>query len=227
MEKTKTEQIFWKNKKFVTIAGVVIVIVILIVFAFIKKSSFMGKFVSQKSADNKQNGANTLIDQYKSSLPNLAEKSKSNNAQDLQNYAVAQYATGDVAGAETTYKKQIEVDKNNAIAHNNLANAYRDQGNYEDAIKEYKAAISISPQTTTSYINLGNMYQYSLGKTDQAMEVYKEAIDQNKDSVDLYVLLAGTYEASSDKDNAKKYFQKALEIQPENQAAKVGLERIK
>lgn len=216
------------RKRKIILLVLAVVILTGLIGGYAKRSAIVAKFSAKKNIDNKKtNGAGSLVEQYKNSLPELKNKAENNNPNDLQGYAVAQYATGDVAGAEMTYRKQIKVDGNNAVAHNNLANALRDQGNYEEAIKEYKEAISLDPKVMTSYINLGNMYQYSLDKKDEAVKVYQEAISQNPDSADAYVLLGILYEGSGDKDGAKKNFQKVLDMQPENQAAKAGLDRLK
>jgi tetratricopeptide (TPR) repeat protein len=226
MEDKKVEPAPRKRK--IILLALVVVILTGLIGGYAKRGAIVAKLSAKKNIDNKKtNGAGSLVDQYKNSLPELKNKAENNNPNDLQGYAVAQYATGDVAGAETTYRKQIRVDGNNAVAHNNLANALRDQGNYEEAIKEYKEAIRLDPKVMTSYINLGNMYQYSLDKKDEAVKVYQEAISQNPDSADAYVLLGILYESSGDKDSAKKNFQEVLDMQPENQAAKAGMERIK
>jgi len=217
-----------KGKPVIIIIIAIVIILGLAAIGFWKKDSILQKIGSKKVVTTQQPGTNALLEQYKSNLPDLKKKAENtSNSNNLQNYAVAQYATGDVAGAEDTYRKQLQVDANNAVAHNNLANALRDQGNYEEAVKEYQQAIKLNPKSTTSYINLANMYQYSLSKIDNGIEVYKDGIAQNPDSVDLLVLLGNTYAQNDDKESAQKYFQKALDLQPENTAAKAGMERLK
>ncbi len=216
-----------KKGKSLLVIIIIVLILVLAALGFWKKNAIIDKFTHKKVIIKEQQGTNALLDQYKNNLQDLKTKAEnSSDSNNLQNYAVAQYATGDLAGAEVTYRKQINVDANNAVAHNNLANALRDQGNYEEAVKEYQQAIKLNPKSTTSYINLANMYQYSLGKTDNAIAVYKDGIDHNADSVDLYVLLGNIYLSNDSKENAEKYFQKALEIQPENVAATAGMKRI-
>jgi Flp pilus assembly protein TadD len=145
----------------------------------------------------------------------------------LQNYGIAQYATGDVSGAEATYRKQIEKEPKSVIAHSGLANALRDQKKFDQAIEEYRKVIELSPSTTTAYVNLASVYQYSLKQMDQAIGVYRQGIEKNSKSVDLQVLLGIAYEQENKIEDAKKAYAAALEISAENQAAKAALERLK
>ncbi len=228
MENINKDQTQSPKKKKLVIGVAILAVIALIAVLVVKRNFVLEKIGLKKPAATNQQGVNAILNQYKNNLPELKKKAEnSTNANDLQNYAVAQYATGDLAGAEKTYRDQIKIDSKNAVVHNNLANALRDQGNFEEAAKEYQEAIKLNPTSATSYINLANMYQYSLNKADEAISVYKDAISQISDSADLYVLLANTYAQKGDKNSAEKYFQKALEIQPDSQAAKAGLERLK
>lgn len=204
-----------KNKfKWLVLIGLIIVVGIGL---YLKKD---------KDAANETPKPSDIISQYQEQLPQLKEKAGNGSSVDLQNYAIAQYATGDVAGAEQTYRKQIEKGGENAMVHNNLANSLRDQKKYDEAVEEYKKAISQSPQTLTYYANLGGLYQYNLKDADRAVEIYLQGIEKNPDYVDLYVLVALVYEQKDDNEKAAEYFEKALELQESNGAAKAGLERM-
>jgi tetratricopeptide (TPR) repeat protein len=167
-----------------------------------------------------------IVEQYRSQLKDLKEKAKSNNATDLQNYAVALYVTGDLNEAEGAYKKQLAVDENNWVAKNNLANVLRDEKKFDEAIDYYEQAIKLFPKSVNTYINLGSIYQYSLNDTDKALDVYARGMKANPESADLPVVAALAYDQSGNKEKAKENFKKALEIQENNQAAKDGLERL-
>lgn len=198
---------------------------------FAIKKTKLGNLVEKKNEGTNQSansgGSNNLIEQYKEQLPDLKKKADDNQPQNLYNYAVAQYATGDVSGAEVTYRKQIEQDKGNAVAQNNLANALRDQKKYDEAITHYQEAIKLAPKTLSSYINLANVYQYSLKEEDKALEIYNQALKENDQAVEIYVLKGILYEEKKDKEKAKESYEAALKIQPQNKAAEVGLERVK
>ena len=220
---TPQKKKFQVDKKKVIIA----VIVLLIAVGAVVKFGFMRKKPSAETSQENKPAIDNLIDTYRDQLGDLKKKAEGNNPADLQNYAVAQYATGDAAGAVDTFEKQIAVDPNNLTAHNSLGNALRDVQKYDDAIKEYEKAIQLSPQTVTSYINLGNLYQYVLKQKDKALDAYQRGIKANPESADLNVLAGILKEEDSDKEAAKQFFLEALKIQPDNQAAKAGMERVK
>lgn len=167
-----------------------------------------------------------LVDQYRKQLKELESKAKSGSANDLQNYGIALYATGDLAKAEEIYRKQLSVDGENAVAHNNLANTLRDEKKFEEAAAAYERAIKFSPQAANPYMNLASLYQYSLKDIDKAIKVYERGMESNPKVVDFPNLIGLAYEQKEDSKKAEEFFKKALVIQSDNQTAKAGLERL-
>jgi tetratricopeptide (TPR) repeat protein len=167
-----------------------------------------------------------LIGQYRSELPDLKKKSESNNPQDLQDYAIAQYAVGDAVGAEQTLRKQISKGGDGAIVHYSLGNALRDQKKTDDAISEYKTAIDKDKSLLSAYFNLGSIYQYSLKDLAKAEDVYKQGIENNPKNADLQVLLGQVYEQKGDIAAARISYEAALAIQSDNASAKAALDRL-
>ena len=53
------------------------------------------------------------------------------------------------------YKKAIELDPKNAIAHTNLGNALHDKGQLDEAIACCKKAIELDPKLAIAHNNLG------------------------------------------------------------------------
>ena len=54
-----------------------------------------------------------------------------------------QINSGDLAGAEDTFKKIIELEADNAQAHSALAYIYFQQGMFDDAIAETEVLLSL------------------------------------------------------------------------------------
>ena len=71
----------------------------------------------------------------------------------------------DAVGA---YQKALEIEPNNAVAHNDLGSAYLKLEKYEDAVSSYKKAIELDPYNETAHYNLGFAYI--------DIEIYVEAI---------------------------------------------------
>lgn len=210
-------------KKILKIMALVLVLAILIGGGVFGYRKFQEK---RNLAKQTQEEPTDLIGQYKQDLSELKKKAESGNPEDLQAYGIAQYATGDQAGAIDTYKKQIEKDPKSVVANSGLANALRDQKNYDEAIAQYKKVIEISPTDISAYVNLASVYQYQLNQKDKALEIYQQGIEKNPKSADLLALKGLAYEQMENIDEAKKAYEKALEIDGENKAAKIALDRL-
>lgn len=215
-------------KKYSRYIGIVIFVGVVIAAVFllwklVKNYGNNSAGIEKKLSDN-----GGLIDQYQGQLVELKQQAeKSGNASDLQRYAGAQYATGDAAGAEVTYRKQLEKDPKSFLAQGGLANALRDQQKFESAIVAYQKAIELSPSTVSSYVNLASLYQYSMKQVDKAIEVYKQGIEKNPKSVDLRVLLGIAYEQANEVEKAKTIYADVLKIETGNKTATSALERLK
>lgn len=218
-EKNRRESIFSNKKRLIVIVAVVLIAALGI--------GIYKKIQKNKLAKQTQSAPVELADQYRKQLPELKNKANNNTTNDLQNYAVALYATGNLAEAEQVYQKQLGVDNNNSVAHNNLANVLRDEKKFDQASQHYEQALKLSPKYINTYINLGSLYRYSINDMSKAIDTYKRGIETNPESADLNILLGLAYEQSGEKDNAQKSFEKALQLQGESQAAKAGLERLK
>ena len=171
---------------------------------------------------------NPVVASYQKQLPALAEavKKNGNDAQARYNYAVALYATGDVAKAKEQYEAQSRINPSDATLANNLGNVYRDLNDYQKAIDSYQKAIRLDPKAVNSYINLANIYLYSLNKKDLAVKTYQDALGNLPNNQELEVLLGIAYEQSGDKTNAAATFQEVLSQNSNNAAAKAGLSRV-
>lgn len=170
---------------------------------------------------------NPIARQFKQQLPSLKEKAEKNPSSfDAQrDYAVALYATGDTKEAKERYERALRIRKD-ATTYNNLANAQRDLGNYEDAVNAYKKAIEANPKLVNPYTNLANIQMYSLDKTDDAIDTYRNALKEIPNDPNLQVLLALAYEKKGDVPSAKQTLKSAQASHPDNKSVQANLARI-
>lgn len=203
--------------------AIIIAIILVVVAAGV---GFFRLRKSSRPSHSQTASGNSLIDQYKNELGELQKKAQSGKPADLQNYAVAQYATGNAQGAAQTYTQLVRSGSASAVVYNNLANALRDQKNYTQAIKDYQTAIGKDKTLLSAYFNLGSVYQYNLNQPAKAVDVYREGIKNNPTSADLEVFLGQAYEQQKDTADAVSAYQAALKIQSGNAAAKAGLARL-
>ncbi len=79
-------------------------------------------------------------------------------------------------------------------------------------------AESLDPSNTEMYITKGSIYS-QMGLYNKSIECYNDAIKKADETDDIYLCIAFEYENMSDYYTALRYLKKALEVNPENDAA--------
>ncbi|HWP67263.1 MAG TPA: tetratricopeptide repeat protein [Candidatus Limnocylindria bacterium] len=92
------------------------------------------------------------------------------------NLAVAMLQAGDLAAAETHYRKALP-GRPAAETHNGLGFVLGRQGRTEEAIAEFRKAIEIDPRYTPAYNNLAEALARE-GKLAEAAEYYRRSLAQ-------------------------------------------------
>jgi len=80
-------------------------------------------------------------------------------AEDLFAKGLDAHDRGELATAESYYRRAIEADPSFAIAHNNLGMICIDMGRHEDAVREFQAALELDPTHAEAHNNLGYLYR--------------------------------------------------------------------
>ena len=135
--------------------------------------------------------------------------------------------------AEECYNKGIKIDPNYAMIYNNLGTIYYNKNsvgkNFESNIKKaedlYKKAIKLNPKIPEANSNLGNLYS-SIGKNDESINCHKLAISADSKYLFSYLNIANVYMATGNFDEAKRYLNESLKINPNFTPAHRLLSRI-
>ncbi|WP_347159188.1 tetratricopeptide repeat protein [Pontibacter chitinilyticus] len=124
---------------------------------------------------------------------------------------------GDEAMAKL--KKAIDADPNNASLYAVLGNLQERKGTLDEATESYKKAIALDPNNFDAYYNLG-VLEYN-----RASEINNKAA---KMDYATYQKKGKALEADAKKHFAEAlpYFEKALEIQPDDQSTMQNLVRV-
>ena len=96
-------------------------------------------------------------------------------------------------------------------------NAYNSQ-DYNKAIELYNSL----PQTTDTLLGLAGAYQ-GLKQEDKALEYYKQAFEKSPENSDIAYSIGALYANASDYNEARKYFQKSSQLNPNKLNAKEAL----
>jgi len=148
----------------------------------------------------------------------------------LQFCADLYYNLNKLGEAEEAYCAVIKLDPDYHLALNNFSYMLAEQGrNLEDALKMSQKAVKSRPENSSYLDTLGWIY-FKLGNYQTALECILEAIDfaekiNNSANSVLYDHIGDVYEKLGQKDNARSYWQKALELDENNETIRNKLTR--
>ena len=138
---------------------------------------------------------------------------------------------GEKENAEEYYKKAIDIyenkkDKNHWLEI--IGDLYNSIGNKNKAIEAYKKAIKVEIKSASCMFRRENIFgrkefkgYYSkeigdlymkIGNKNKALKSYKHAVFLEPNREEYYVSIAEVYDGMNEKDLAKEYYQKAIDI---------------
>jgi tetratricopeptide (TPR) repeat protein len=93
-------------------------------------------------------------------------------------------------------------------------------GQFESAVSEYQRALELGiDQPEEVHLNIANIYMDHLRDNDKAREEFERALAINSDYYGVYHNLGNLAEQLGDREEAKAFFRKCLEIEPGNPSA--------
>ena len=156
-----------------------------------------------------------------------------NNTQSLIAVAQVKYQVRDFEGAIYAYLKALEIQPTNVLILNNLGDIYNQQKEYSLAAEMYLRIIESTPKWTNAYRELASIYFYHLPeKYSQMEDILLTGLERSKEFggegwLDFYSMLAVFYDQTDQTEKAIEYYQKVIELAPQNQEVKVRLEELK
>ncbi|MBN1384567.1 MAG: tetratricopeptide repeat protein [Elusimicrobia bacterium] len=131
---------------------------------------------------------------------------------------------GMVYSERNEYKKALEminhalkIDPDYLEGRSALASVYHDMGDYETAFKIYRkmAERKQYEYNKAPFINLGMIYKIKK-QYKESIENFNKAIEMNPLSADSYAHIAEIYEWHGKLDEAQRYYEKSVYINPDN-----------
>lgn len=119
---------------------------------------------------------------------------------------------GDYEGARDAWEYAKLLAPNEVVAYNNLGDLYHYYlKNTQKSEENWKKTIAIKPDYIQGYRGLVDLYKYSMTeKLSETPVMLSSGIAQNKDSIDLRVMLARYYQDTGDIAKAKSAYQDAI-----------------
>ena len=133
--------------------------------------------------------------------------------------AVLRYKSGNIKGAADDYIQILELDDNDAIAHENLGSIINStDGDLDDAIKHLTKAVRVNQNSTGAFYIRGIAY-YKKNDLDRAISDYTQAIRLQPDHAYAYYNRGLCYKKKGDYKRASSDFSNAHNIAPSDMQA--------
>jgi len=120
---------------------------------------------------------------------------------------------GESEQAIAQFQQALQLDEENANAHNNLAGVYLSQEQDEEAQAHYQRAIALAPQDALFHFNLGVVHE-RLDEPEKAITAYQEALALNPRLVPAYHNLGLLYGTMGRLPEAIFHLERVLDIAP-------------
>ena len=124
----------------------------------------------------------------------------------------------EIAGRQQEAIKQhqqaLQIEPENARAHNNLGYELLQAGKIEEAIAHFEQAVRINPDYVEAHCNLGIALAQT-GRIEEAVAHFKQALRTNPDYAEAYNDLGITLKREGKIEEAVAHYEQALRINPD------------
>ena len=148
---------------------------------------------------------------------------------------------GQWQAAETALAKSLELNTDFDWAYHKLGNAKAELQDWDGAVDAYRQALRITPDLPKTESKLNDVlrrrsvsdleqvteyYQASLEREPESESAYFKALEVSPNDPAIYTKLAELYQAQGNSAQAIAFYKIALQIQPDNSAARNALEKL-
>ena len=135
--------------------------------------------------------------------------------------------TGEPQQATTALKNHLARYPQHAVAHNDLAAVSYQTGDVEQALQHYRQAVRLEPEESVYQKNLADLLFVETGETDEAINIYLKLLEKAPRDVETLLNLGLICKGVGQHDAAESFLQRALEIEPWNQAVREQLSELR
>jgi len=154
------------------------------------------KKISDNLLEPSQQQLNNLLKYYQTGRYIDAEKLSLSITQEFPNHrfawkilAAVLKQKGRINESLIVSQKSVQLDPQDAKAHNNLGIVMKELGRLEEAEASYRQAIKLKPDLAEAYSNLGAIMR-ELGRLEEACSAFIQAINLKPDFTDAYANFA-------------------------------------
>ena len=126
---------------------------------------------------------------------------------------------GKINESLVAFKKSVQLDPQDAEAHNNLGVILKELERLDEAEESYTQAIKLKPEFVEAHHNLSNTLK-ELGRLDEAEESLRQAIKYKPDYEKAHNNLGNTLHELGRLDEAEESLRQAIKLKPDYEEAK-------
>ncbi len=127
--------------------------------------------------------------------------------------------TGAIERANASYRTALQMGFDDADPYLKIGAFFFGREDLESAGRAYAKVLQFEPDHLVAHGKLG-LIDAQRGRYDQALAHFYRVIEQTPEDVDMLVNIAAVLQKQAKPDQAKKYLEKALQIEPDNPRAK-------
>lgn len=215
-----------KTKIIVIIAAVILIVGILITWQTLRWQGKMGDL---------RNYVTSLFSSETEEIPEdvkAAYETLKDDPSDINAYmkiALWKRDSGDLEEALRLYEKALEVKPDDTLLLMNIADLYTRNEQYPEAAGSYWKVMQTNPKWLAAYRSLSDLYRYQMPERQiEIPSILKKGLEVNPE-YELYFVgpLAIYYKDFGPKEEAIRWYERLLELDPENTTAKNELEELK
>ncbi|MBO6522256.1 MAG: tetratricopeptide repeat protein [Balneolaceae bacterium] len=142
------------------------------------------------------------------------------------------FQTGDYEGAIREFRQYLRVTNSDALApeaYSNLGESYRQLGQIDRAISSYQTIVDDYPndgQVPSALTSLGLLY-YEQGEYETSHGYFDQLLrTASRFAQEAYIGMGNASLAQNELETAREEYESALEVNPGNEAASVGLGKV-
>ncbi len=190
---------------------------------------WQGKLAEVRNLISQIFGQKQLPDNIKAALEKI--KTDPTNVDSYITVASYDRDQGKYDEAIKIYLAALQIRPTDTLLLMNLADLYERTKNWTEAEKAYLKVIDTNPKWVNAYRNLAELYRYNLtAKQSEIPKILLLGLNNNKDlgiDAEFVGQLAVYYQDFGPKKEAIKWYEKLVELSPNNTAARTQLEQLK
>ncbi|TNE75949.1 MAG: tetratricopeptide repeat protein [Bacteroidetes bacterium] len=120
-----------------------------------------------------------------------------------------------------SFSESLALDGDDPVAHSYLGECYEQIGDYDHAKEHYQKGIELAPELAEPWLGLGIVADLE-GNTKAGLPYMHKAYELDPDNTGILHVLAGAYEKLEDKEQADFFYQRVLELDPDDDEALIN-----